>query len=123
MVEDLRFLLLQVRNDDDPMRQHEIECFARSLECSIQQIRIFDLLKGAPTQHLIDDVDVVLLGGSGDYSVARGGPWLLRLVLADPVWWCCIDDSRSASFLRILVVRPRASRARSRASRASRRPD
>jgi GMP synthase (glutamine-hydrolysing) len=25
---------------------------------------------------LIDSVDVVLLGGSGDYSVARGGSWL-----------------------------------------------
>ncbi len=40
------------------------------------QVAIFDLLSGAPSQRLIDDVDIVLLGGSGDYSVARGGPWL-----------------------------------------------
>jgi GMP synthase (glutamine-hydrolysing) len=37
---------------------------------------VFDLLGGAPTPSELDAVDVVLLGGSGDYSVARGGPWL-----------------------------------------------
>ncbi|MEM7415476.1 MAG: type 1 glutamine amidotransferase [Gemmatimonadota bacterium] len=73
---ELRFLLLQVRDDDDPMREHEIGCFERCFACDPAQIRIFDLLSGAPSQALIDDVDVVLLGGSGDYSVVRGGPWL-----------------------------------------------
>lgn len=73
---DLRFLLLQVRNPDDPMRGHEIECFERCFRLGSGQVVIFDLLSGAPTQHLIDQVDVVLLGGSGDYSVARGGAWL-----------------------------------------------
>jgi len=73
---DLRFLLLQVRNPDDPMSGHEIECFERCFGLGAGQVAIFDLLTGAPSQHLIDDVDVVLLGGSGDYSVARGGTWL-----------------------------------------------
>jgi GMP synthase (glutamine-hydrolysing) len=75
-VQDLRFLLLQVRNADDPMSGHEIECFTRSLSLAPGQIEIFDLLSGAPTARELDAVDVVLLGGSGDYSVARGGPWL-----------------------------------------------
>jgi GMP synthase (glutamine-hydrolysing) len=76
MPENLRFLLLQVRNADDPMREHEIQCFARSFRCSVDQITIFDLLSGVPSDAALSDADVVLLGGSGDYSVARGGPWL-----------------------------------------------
>ena len=70
------FLLLQVRNPDDPMREHEVQCFSRSLRCDRDQIRVFDLLSGAPSQRELGEADVVLLGGSGDYSVAKGGPWL-----------------------------------------------
>ncbi len=70
------FLLLQVRNPDDPMREHEIQCFSRSLRCDPDRIRIFDLLGGVPSHRELGEADVVLLGGSGDYSVAKGGPWL-----------------------------------------------
>lgn len=73
---DLRFLLLQVRNLDDPMRGHEIACFERCFDLDAGQVEIFDLLGGVPDAATIEAVDVVLLGGSGDYSVARGGPWL-----------------------------------------------
>lgn len=73
---NLRFLLLQVRNQDDPMRHEEVSCFARALDCSEKQIEVFDLLGGAPTLDDLRPFDVVLLGGSGDYSVAAGGPWL-----------------------------------------------
>jgi GMP synthase (glutamine-hydrolysing) len=72
----LNFLLLQVRNEDDAMRRQEVGCFARALACEEHQIRVFDLLTGAPTAQQLRAVDVVLLGGSGDYSVAAGGPWL-----------------------------------------------
>ena len=70
------FLLLQVRNRDDPMREHEIQCFSRAFRCDRDRIRVFNLLSGVPSQRALDEVQVVLLGGSGDYSVARGGPWL-----------------------------------------------
>jgi GMP synthase (glutamine-hydrolysing) len=70
------YLLLQVRNPGDPMRDHEVRCFARALKCGPSQIRVFDLISGVPGKKLLDGVDVVLLGGSGDYSVAEGGPWL-----------------------------------------------
>ena len=73
---DVRFLLLQVRNEADPMRQHEIRCFERCFDLVAGQLEVSDLLSGAPGPGEIDAVDVVLLGGSGDYSVARGGPWL-----------------------------------------------
>ena len=71
-----RFLLLQVRKPDDPMLHQEVRCFARSFRCDVGQIEVFDLLSGAPGRDALDRADVVLLGGSGDYSVARGGPWL-----------------------------------------------
>lgn len=70
------YLLLQVRNADDPMLSQEVDCFARALNCPHDCIRVFDLLSGVPTVAQLDEVDVVLLGGSGDYSVAEGGPWL-----------------------------------------------
>ncbi len=70
------FLLLQVRNADDPMREQEVGCFSRALECRPAQIRVFDLISGVPTVAELNRVDVVLLGGSGDYSVAEGGEWL-----------------------------------------------
>ena len=60
------------------MCAQEVGCFARALRCAPEQIRVFDLLTGRPGRALLDAVDVVLLGGSGDYSVARGGPWLER---------------------------------------------
>ena len=58
------------------MREHEVSCFSRALGTENGRLQIFDLLSGAPDQALLDSVDVVLIGGSGDYSVARGGAWL-----------------------------------------------
>ena len=71
-----RFLLLQVRNPGDPMAAQEIRCFARSLPCTPSCIEVFDLLSGVPSKSALKRADVVLLGGSGEYSVVRGGPWL-----------------------------------------------
>lgn len=73
---EARYLLLQVREPDDPIRTHEVECFEHALGCPREAIDVFDLLSGAPPAARIDAADVVLLGGSGDHSVARGGPWL-----------------------------------------------
>jgi GMP synthase (glutamine-hydrolysing) len=71
-----KFLLLQVRDADDPMKPQEVGCFSRALGCAQTQIAIHDLLLGPPTLEQLASVDVVLLGGSGDYSVAEGGSWL-----------------------------------------------
>lgn len=76
MFEKLRFMLFQVRNPDDPMRVQEVDCFARALQCDRNQIRVTSILHGVPTRAELDRVDMVLLGGSGDYSVAAGGDWL-----------------------------------------------
>ena len=76
MFEKLRFMLFQVRNPDDPMRSQEVDCFARALCCDRRQICVTSILQGVPTRAALDRVDMVLLGGSGDYSVAAGGDWL-----------------------------------------------
>ncbi len=72
----LKFLLLQTRNPDDPMRMHEIKCFADKLHCPEENILVHDLISGRPQKRLLDQVDAVLVGGSGDYSVVSGGDWL-----------------------------------------------
>ncbi len=58
------------------MRHHEITCFADKLGCPERNILIHDLISGRPTKTLMDRVDAVLVGGSGDYSVVQGGDWL-----------------------------------------------
>jgi len=58
------------------MKPQEQRCFERALNCSQEQLDCWDLLRSAPTAGQLQDADVVLFGGSGDYSVAQGGPWL-----------------------------------------------
>jgi GMP synthase (glutamine-hydrolysing) len=78
MFERIRYLLLQVRNPDDPMRTHEVASFARALATTSEQIDVFDLLSGALCDADLAGVDMCLLGGSGDYSVVGEGAWLDR---------------------------------------------
>lgn len=66
----LRYLLLQTRNAGDPMAAQEVRCFARALECEISAINVFDLLSSAPSIDILKQADMLLLGGSGHYSVA-----------------------------------------------------
>ena len=73
-----RYTLLQVRNRDDPMREHEREAFARVLETTLEEIQIFDLLSREADDHLFAETDMFLLGGSGHYSAAGKGEWLER---------------------------------------------
>ncbi|HUG91560.1 MAG TPA: type 1 glutamine amidotransferase [Planctomycetaceae bacterium] len=78
MFDHLRYLLLQVRNPDDPMRQHEVRSFARALGVPPGQIRVFDMLAGRLGARDLAGADVFLLGGSGHYSAAGEGEWLDR---------------------------------------------
>ncbi len=75
-----RFLLLQMRNADDPMRPQEVGCFARALCTQRERILTWDLLRGPAPARLLDQADVVLMGGSGHYSATSQEPWLQRLL-------------------------------------------
>jgi GMP synthase (glutamine-hydrolysing) len=89
----LRYLLLQTRNPGDPMAAQEVRCFARALECEISAISVFDLIGSAPSLDTLEKVDMLLLGGSGHYSVATNvsnfnelgrprphSPWIERVL-------------------------------------------
>lgn len=78
MPHPLQYLLLQVRNLDDPMRDHEVQAFARALGCHPERIAVFDVLTTSLTVRDLDRFDMILLGGSGHYSAAGEGPWLER---------------------------------------------
>ena len=47
-----------------------------SMRCSVDAIVVHDLIGAAPSRDAIAEVDAVLIGGSGDYSVVEGGAWL-----------------------------------------------
>ncbi len=71
-----RYLLLQGRLLEDPMRLQEIRCFARALECDETQITALDLLRDRPSLDQVGAFDVVLIGGSGAYSIAGEEDWV-----------------------------------------------
>jgi len=73
---DLRYLLLQIRDADDPIGPQEVGCFARAIGCQSEQITPLDLLSRVPSETDLGEVDAVLIGGSGDYSAASESPWL-----------------------------------------------
>ena len=74
------YLLLQIRNAEDPMRYQEVECFSRVLQCNPNDIRVHNLLAGEPAPAEYDACQIILLGGSGDYSAAGEGDWLERIL-------------------------------------------
>ncbi len=69
-------LLLQLRDADDPMGLHERGCFAARLGVKDTGLTCWNLLHGAPPTAVLADAGMVLIGGSGDYSVVKGGAWL-----------------------------------------------
>ena len=76
MLTRVRYLLFQIRKPDDPMARHEIECFSKALDCLPEHISIVDLLTETPSTGQLDAADVLLIGGSGDYSTTGDAPWL-----------------------------------------------
>ena len=79
---DLRFLRIQIREPDDPMRPQEIRCFAEAIDCRPGAIQSLDLLVDRLRESQLQSVDAVLIGGSGEYSAAANNPWLEQ-TLAD----------------------------------------
>jgi len=78
MLPRVRYLLLQTRNAGDSMRDQEVRCFARNLDCASNDITVVDFLTRGPARSELAAADIVLLGGSGHYSAAGEGEWLER---------------------------------------------
>ena len=71
-----RYLLLQARDPGDQMASHEHNCFARTLGVPAADIQIHSLLEGAPSDAVLEEIDAILVGGSGDYSVLGDQPFV-----------------------------------------------
>ena len=66
---ELRFSLLQARNPGDPARLHEHEAFAARIGVPMGAITLVDVLQETLDTALLARTDVLLVGGSGEYSV------------------------------------------------------
>jgi GMP synthase (glutamine-hydrolysing) len=73
-----RYLLLQARNPGDPSGPHEFEAFQEILQLGPEAFRVWSLLEGRPPGRVMDEVDCVLVGGSGEYGMgdAAQHSWL-----------------------------------------------
>ncbi len=78
----MKLLLLQARNPGDPAGPHELEAFREVLATPEDALRPWDLLTGPPPADVLAEVDVVLVGGSGEYGVGDVAehPWLRQFV-------------------------------------------
>lgn len=68
-MENLSFGLLQCRSPGDSMLEHEVACFQEALEIARSQILPLNIVDAQPYTGIFDEVDVILVGGAGDYSV------------------------------------------------------
>ncbi|MFQ5348899.1 MAG: gamma-glutamyl-gamma-aminobutyrate hydrolase family protein, partial [Thermoanaerobaculia bacterium] len=68
----LRILLLQARDEDDPMKEEEVLSFAEKSGLAPEQFDQHDLLTGPPELSRVLDHDAMMVGGSGDYYVSKG---------------------------------------------------
>ena len=71
-----RFLLLQARLEGDEMARHEHECFYKALEVPEASVKCWNLLQGPPTERELDQTDLLLIGGSGHFSVCDDDPFI-----------------------------------------------
>ncbi len=76
MKNKLKFLLIQARKLNDPIIQNELECFKRILNLGCQNIKNLDITREIITPKIIKKFDIILVGGSGDYSIAKGGGFM-----------------------------------------------
>ncbi len=68
----IKLLLLQTRVADDPMRDHERECFVRATGRPRENVVPFDLCDRAPTISETRRFDALTIWGSGNYYVTLG---------------------------------------------------
>ena len=70
------YLLLQARDDSDPIKPTEVECFLRVGEFNPADLETRSLFDPVDSLDSLVARKAVFVGGSGDYSIVRGGPWL-----------------------------------------------
>lgn len=66
----MRITVLQVRNRDDPMLEHERDCFAAATGLNRSVFDWRNVVDGVPSLAEVRASDALLIGGSGHFSVA-----------------------------------------------------
>ncbi len=66
----LRILLLQARDEGDPVLIEERRSFAQKAGLQVEQIETHDLLTGPPKPGQLERFDALMVGGSGDFYVS-----------------------------------------------------
>ena len=73
-----KFLLLQVRNGNDPAKDEEYEAFIQKIENVNFDLQYtltqYDVLNEPLGDDLFDSYDIIFVGGSGEYSVLDDHP-------------------------------------------------
>lgn len=64
--------MLQARRVDDPMLEHELRCFARRCDLPASAFAAVNMAVEPLDETLLEDVDGVMIGGAGDFSLADG---------------------------------------------------
>jgi len=70
---DLRILLLETRHDA-ALIEHERSCLARAARLEVGQFVPYDLLREPCQTSVLEGYHAVVIGGTGDYSVAKDRP-------------------------------------------------
>jgi GMP synthase (glutamine-hydrolysing) len=69
-------LLIQARQPDDPILEHEFECFVARTRFSPEAFTAVNMATESVSEELLQQVDLVTVGGAGDFSVVeRGFDW------------------------------------------------
>jgi GMP synthase (glutamine-hydrolysing) len=76
----LSFLLLQARRPDDCVRDEERDAFATQLGVKANQVIQVDVLRDQLDLAQLQDVDAILVGGAGEYSVVDALPPVRRMI-------------------------------------------
>ncbi|MFU8803015.1 MAG: type 1 glutamine amidotransferase [Bradymonadaceae bacterium] len=69
----LRVLLVQARTLDDPMRAHELAAFSRQTRLDEGSFSVFNMAIDAFDDFATENVDCVMVGGSGAFSLVDSG--------------------------------------------------
>ena len=75
-----RFSLLQARNPEDGARTDEWKAFADRLGVAPSRVRQVDILGETLDEALLEETDVLLVGGSGEYGVLDEHPAVHRFI-------------------------------------------
>ena len=72
-LDSVRVLLLQARDAADPIITHELDCFVERAGLSHEAFTSLNMVTDPIQVRALERADVVMVGGSGAYSVVKGG--------------------------------------------------